>query len=78
MPEWRDPEVAGLQAAMAAFAAAPDAPRPSWPERRMGIDAMGASVPPPESCLVEAMTLGGVPAEKIAPAGAVAASRSLL
>jgi len=72
MPEWRDPEVAGLQAAMAAFAAAPDAPRPSWPERRMGIDAMGASVPPPESCLVEAMTLGGVPAEKIAPAGAVA------
>jgi len=72
MPEWRDPEVAGLQEAMAAFAVAPDAPRPSWPERRMGIDAMGASAPPPESCLVEAMTLGGVPAEKIAPSNAVA------
>jgi monoterpene epsilon-lactone hydrolase len=76
MPEWRDPEVAGLQAAMAAFAAAPDAPRPSWPERRMGIDAMGASVPPPASCAVEAMTLGGVAAEKIAPSNA-AADRTL-
>jgi monoterpene epsilon-lactone hydrolase len=72
MPEWRNPEVAGLQAAMAAFAVPPDAPRPTWPERRVGIDAMGASVPPPESCLVEAMTLGGVAAEKIAPSNAAA------
>jgi len=72
MTAWRDPEVAALQAAMAAFATPPDAPRPPWPERRMGIDAMGASVPPPESCLVEAMTLGGLPVEKIAPSNAVA------
>jgi monoterpene epsilon-lactone hydrolase len=72
MPVWRDPEVAALQTAMTAFALPPDAPRPPWSERRAGIDAMGAAVPPPESCLVEAMTLGGVPAEKIAPSNAVA------
>ena len=72
MPTWRDPEVAALQTAFAALATPPDAPRPPWSERRPGIDAMGAAMPPPESCLIEAMTLGGVAAEKIAPSNAVA------
>jgi epsilon-lactone hydrolase len=72
MPEWRDPEVAALQAAMAAFAMPPDAPRPPWSDRRAGIDAMGAGAPPPESCLIEPISLGGVPSEKIAPGNAVA------
>ena len=72
MPTWRDPEVAAMQAMMAAMATPPDAPRPPWSERRAGINAMGAAVPPPESCLVEVMTMGGVPVEKIAPSNAVA------
>ena len=72
MPTWRDPEVAALQTAFAALATPPDAPRPPWSERRPGIDAMGAAMPPPESCLIEAMTLGGVAAEKIAPSNAAA------
>jgi len=72
MPTWRDPEVAALQTAFVAQALPPDAPRPPWPERRLGIDAMGAMVPPPESVLIEAMELGGVPAEKIAPSNAAA------
>lgn len=72
MPTWKDPEVAALQAAMTAFALPPDAPRPPWSERRAGIDAMGAAVPPSESCLIETIELGGVPAEKIAPSNAVA------
>jgi len=72
MPTWRDPEVAALQTAFAALALPPDAPRPPWSERRAGIDAMGAAVPPSESCVVEPMTLGGVAAEKIAPSNALA------
>ena len=72
MTAWRDPEVAALQTAFAALATPPDAPRPPWSERRPGIDAMGAAMPPPESCLIEPMTLGGVAAEKIAPKDAAA------
>ena len=72
MPTWRDPEVAAFQAAFAALATPPDAPRPPWSERRAGIDAIGGAAPPPDSVLTEAMTLGGVPAEKIAPSNAVA------
>src|ERR1700676_3593527 len=65
MPTWRDPEVAALQALFASIAIPPDAPRPPWSERRPGIDALGAAAPPPESCTMEAIELGGVPAERI-------------
>ena len=70
MPEWRDPEIAALREAMAAFAAPPDAPKPSWSDRRAGIDAMGAIAPLPDGCRVEPIKLGGVEAEKITPKGA--------
>ncbi|HEY1753226.1 MAG TPA: alpha/beta hydrolase [Caulobacteraceae bacterium] len=70
MPEWRDHEVAALREAMAAFTPPPDAPTPTWPERRAGIDAMGAAAPVPEGCAVEPLTLGGVAAEKLTPKGA--------
>jgi monoterpene epsilon-lactone hydrolase len=72
MPAWRDPEVAALQTVFASLAQPEGAPRQPWSERRVGIDALGAAVPPPESCLVEPITLGGVPAEKIAPRDAAA------
>ena len=67
MSEWRDPEVAALAAIMASMAQPEGAPAPSWTDRRAGIDAMGAMTPPPEGCVVESLTLGGVPAEKITP-----------
>jgi acetyl esterase/lipase len=70
MPEWKDPEIAALREAFAALAAPQDAPKPTWTERRAGIDAMGAISPLPDGCLVEPLKLGGVAAEKITPKGA--------
>jgi len=70
MPAWRDPEIAALRDAFVALAAPADAPKPSWVERRAGIDAMGAAAPLPEGCQVEPLTLGGVAAEKLTPKGA--------
>jgi acetyl esterase/lipase len=74
--EWKDPEVAGLQQLFAARAQPEGAPAPTWDERRAGINAMGAAAPLPDGCAVEAITLGGVRAEKITPTGA-APSRTL-
>jgi acetyl esterase/lipase len=73
VPEWRNPEIASMRDIFAAMATPPDAPKPSWPERRAGIDAMGAMSPLPEGCATQAITLGGVAAEKISPKGADAA-----
>ncbi len=70
MSEWKDPEVAGQQAMMAAVAPAEGAPVRSWPERRAGIDAMGQMASPPDGCVVEETNVGGVHAEKITPKGA--------
>ena len=73
MAQWKDPEVAGLQAMMAAVAPAEGGPARSWPERRAGIDGMGQMAPPPDGCVVESIKLDGVPGEKITPKGADAA-----
>src|SRR5580704_12837056 len=71
MPEWRNPEIAAMQQAMAAMAqAAAGAPPPTWEQRRAGIDGMGAMAPVPDGCQVEPLKLGGVPAEKLTPKGA--------
>jgi len=70
MADLRNPEIRALRDAMAAFAPAPDAPKPTWPERRAGIDAMGAATPLPAGCEVTPIKLGGVPAERIGPRGA--------
>jgi acetyl esterase/lipase len=70
MAEWKDPEVAGMRQMMAARALPDGAPKPSWDERRAGINAMGAAAAMPEGCSVEAITLGGVAAEKITPTAA--------
>ena len=70
MADPRDPEIRALRDAMAQFAPPPDAPKPTWTERRAGIDALGAGLPVPEGCEVTPLELGGVPAERISPRGA--------
>ncbi len=70
MPEWRDPGVAAMREMFAAIQPQPGAPPPTWPERRVQIDAMGAAAPLPEGVKVEPLSLGGVPAEKITPQNA--------
>ena len=70
MPTWRDPEVAAMREMFVAIQPQPGAPPPTWPERRMQIDAMGAAAPLPEGTTVEPMTLAGVPAERITPRNA--------
>ncbi|HUZ14254.1 MAG TPA: alpha/beta hydrolase [Caulobacteraceae bacterium] len=70
MADLRDPEIRALRDAMAAFAPPPDAPKSTWPERRAGIDAMGAAAQLPDGCEVAPIALGGVAAERIAPKGA--------
>src|SRR5580704_17634801 len=70
MPEWKNPEIAAMAQMMAAMAAPADAPKPSWDDRRAGINAMGAAAPLPEGVTVEPLTLGGVPAEKLTPGDA--------
>jgi epsilon-lactone hydrolase len=70
MPEWRDPGVAAMREMFAAIQPQPGAPPPTWPERRVQIDAMGAAAPLPEGVKVEPLKLGGVAAEKITPQNA--------
>jgi acetyl esterase/lipase len=70
MPTWRDPEIVALREMFAGAVPPPDAPKQTWPERRLGIDALGATTPVSESCKVEPITLGGVAAEKLTPANA--------
>jgi len=70
MADWRDPEIRALRDAFIATAPAPGAPKPTWPERRAGIDAMAAFTPLPDGVEVTPITLGGVPAERIVPRGA--------
>ena len=70
MPTWRDPEVAAMREMFAAIQPQPGAPTPTWPERRVQIDAMGAAAPLPDGVTVETLSLGGVPAERVTPTDA--------
>jgi epsilon-lactone hydrolase len=70
VPEWKNPEIAMMAQMMASMAQPEGAPRPSWTDRRAGITAMGSATPVPEGVTVEALELGGVPAEKLTPKGA--------
>lgn len=70
MPTWRDPEVAAMREMFVAIQPAPGAPPPTWPERRVQIDAMGAAAPLPDGVKVETLNLGGVPAERVTPRNA--------
>ena len=66
----KDLEIDGLRALLKARQPAPGAPPPSREDARAAADAWGLSVPLPEGCVVEEITVGGVPCELVTPKGA--------
>ena len=77
MSSWKDPEIAGVRAMMAARQPEPGAPVPSIAQRRAAMDAIGEAASLPPGCLHEPSTIGGVKCERIIPQGTVA-GRTLL
>lgn len=77
MSSWKDPEIAGVRALLAARQPEPGAPGPTFTERRIAMDAIGEQGALPTGCFHEPMTLGGVRCERVVPQGAIA-GRTLL
>lgn len=77
MTSWKDPEIAGVRALLAARQPEPGAPGPSFAERRAAMDAMGEQGALPAGCFHEPATVGGVKCERVVPQGAIA-GRTLL
>lgn len=67
MTSWRDPEIAGVRALLAARQPDPNAPPPTWAERRVAMDAIGEMGALPTGCFHEPVNLGGVRAEHVVP-----------
>jgi monoterpene epsilon-lactone hydrolase len=76
MSEWKDPEIVAFRQVLASLLPQEGAPERSWEEQRATIDGFGAVDPPSPTAKIEATMLGGVPAERIAPAGQT--SRTIL
>ncbi|WP_293907303.1 alpha/beta hydrolase [Phenylobacterium sp.] len=70
MTSWKDPEIAGVRALLAARQPDPGAP-PSFAEHRQAMDAMGEMGALPTGCFHEPLTLGGVRCERVVPQGAL-------
>ncbi len=77
MTSWKDPEIAGVRALLAARQPEPGSPGPSFADRRTAMDAIGEQGALPTGCFHEPMTLGGVRCERVVPQGAIA-GRTLL
>lgn len=77
MTSWHDAEIAGVRAILAARQPDPNAPPPTFAQRRAAMDAVGEASPLPAGCFHEPLTLGGVKGERIVPQGAIA-GRTLL
>ncbi|MBU1377777.1 MAG: alpha/beta hydrolase [Alphaproteobacteria bacterium] len=77
MTSWKDPEIAGVRALLAARQPGPGAPTPTVAERRAAMDAAGEIGALPTGCFHEPATLGGVKCERVVPHGA-APGRMLL
>jgi acetyl esterase/lipase len=74
---WTDPEIGDIRALLGAMGTAPPPTEIDYPARRAGMDAYGDMSPPPEGTTVQALQLGGRPAERLQPPGA-APDRALL
>ena len=77
MTTWKDPQIAGVRALLAARAPDPSAPPPTFAERRVAMDAVGEASALPNGCFHEPLTLGGVKGERVAPQGALDGRRLL-
>lgn len=69
---WKDPEIAGVRALLAARQPEPGAPPPTLAERRAAMDAFGEMGALPVGCFHEPATIGGVRCERVVPQSAVA------
>lgn len=74
---WKDPEIAGVRALLAARQPDPAAPPPSLADRRAAMDAFGEIGSLPTGCYHEPTRIGGVKCERIVPQGA-APGRTIL
>ena len=72
MTSWKDPEIAGVRALLAARQTAPGATPPTVAERRAAMDAGGEIGAMPAGSFHEPATIGGVKCERIVPQGAIA------
>jgi acetyl esterase/lipase len=77
MTSWKDPEIAGVRALLAARRPEAGAPPPTLAERRAAMDQLGEMGALPVGCFHEPATVGGVRGERVTPQGA-AAGRMLL
>lgn len=72
MATWRDPEIAGVRALMAARQSGPGDLAASFAQRRAAMDAVGEASALPNGCFHEPVTLGGVKGERVVPQGSQA------
>lgn len=77
MASWKDPEIAGVRALLAARQADPAAPPSGHAARRAQMDALGERGALPAGCFHEPVTLGGVRCERVAPQGGLETRRLL-
>lgn len=66
--QWRDPEIAQVRALLASLRP-PTETKPTWAERRAGLDAFGAMAPLPDGTLVIPVDIDGMAAEGLVPPG---------
>ena len=69
MASWKDPEIAGVRALLAARQAAPGEPAPSFEDRRKAMDAFGEMGALPPGCFHEPAFFGAVRCEQVTPQG---------
>lgn len=77
MASWKDPEIAGVRALLAARQPAPGAPQPTFEERRKAMDGFGEMGALPPGCFHEPAFFGGVKCELVTPQG-VKGGRTIL
>ena len=71
MTSWKDREIAGVRALLAARQPAAGAPPPSLAERRAAMDGVGEMGGLPTGCFHEPATVGGIKSERVVPQGAI-------
>ncbi|MCR5875575.1 alpha/beta hydrolase [Phenylobacterium sp. J426] len=74
---WKDPDIEGVRALLAAGAPQPGQPEPTMAQRRAAIDGFGEMVPLADGVSLAPETLAGISTERHTPQGAVDGRRLL-